>query len=241
MAQQINLLTPILAAPRRHFSALAMLQAGALLLLGMLAISLWLGRQADLARRSHAAVQAQTEQERRMLIEALARLPQSGDPKLLEQQLAQLEQQNNELAQQLQALRGGLLKPGHRYSDLLGLLARSVPEPVWLSELRWQPGHLAMQGGTLDPLPLRAWVVGLGSLAPLQGLQIQQVRLEKTGGRVLPPLNSSPGSSTAGSSGSLAGLPAKGPNSWAFEVLLGSAQALPPTGAASQASTGGAR
>ena len=41
MAQQINLYSPILLAPRRYFSALAMVQSLAVLAVGLLALSLW--------------------------------------------------------------------------------------------------------------------------------------------------------------------------------------------------------
>lgn len=42
MAQQINLLTPILLTPKRYFSALALLQATGLLVAAGLLTTLWL-------------------------------------------------------------------------------------------------------------------------------------------------------------------------------------------------------
>ncbi|HLO93992.1 MAG TPA: hypothetical protein VK195_06725, partial [Burkholderiaceae bacterium] len=50
MAQQINLLTPILLKPRRHFTATAMVQALLLILVGSLLLAAWIHSRAGQRR-----------------------------------------------------------------------------------------------------------------------------------------------------------------------------------------------
>ena len=237
MAQQINLLTPILLAPRKHFSALAMVQGLGLVLLGISLLGLWMQGRAQQARQAHAAVVKQAEEERTGLLQALNRLPQSADPKQLEQQLSQLEAQNAQLAQQIQALRSGLRPPGQRYSDLLDLISSSIPEPVWLSQLNWQPGQLQLIGGTLDPLPLRHWVASLSSQAQLGGAQISEVQLEKVGSLALQQMGKGGGPVSAkANSAQLFQLPPNAPPSWQFDIQMRAATT--PRLAAPQAASG---
>ena len=72
MAQQINLLTPILLAPRRVFSALALLQACGLMLLAGGGVTLWLHWQDARAEAEHQALLARLAAEKQSLIVARA-------------------------------------------------------------------------------------------------------------------------------------------------------------------------
>lgn len=227
MSQQINLLTPILLAPKRLFSALAMLQALGLLVIGGLLIAVWLGLQARQARVSFAAGQQQVATERQALVEALTRLPAPTDGKALEQQVQFLLAQNENQQQILQALRGGLGREGERHSDLLRLLAASVPPPVWLSEARWQStqdsGRLELVGATLDTAALRVWLARLAEHRLLQGQHLSAVKIDSI-------------VSGAAATGTAA-LPALAPNlpAWSFRVV---SEQLPPAQAASAAASG---
>lgn len=235
MAQQINLLTPILLAPRRYFSALAMVQALGLVLLGGIAISVWMHLQAQQARREIAAAQEQTRVERQRLLEALTALPAPADPRTLEQQWNTLVQQNERQQQLLRAIQGGLGRAGERHSDLLRLVAASVPASVWIDELQWiagPTGRLELTGATLDPAALRQWLARLAAQPLLQVHNLDAVRVEKVAGSIidasvqrsgettLPPLV---GRQTA----ERAGLPI-----WAFRVVSA------PPGVAMAASAG---
>lgn len=179
MVQQVNLLTPILLTPKRLLSAATMLQAFALLLAATLALGLWLSLQAQASRQAFKQTQARGAAEMQSLGQALASLPPPVDPKLLAQQLSQQEQDNQAQARLLSLLKGGLAAEGWRHSDLLKYLAQTVPPSVWLGSLRWQSGHLELQGATLDPVDLRTWLERLASKPLLAGLELGTVRVEK--------------------------------------------------------------
>lgn len=179
MAQQINLLTPILLAPKRYFSATAMVQALGLLLLGALLIGAWLQLQAQQTRQSYQQIQADANSERQVLMDALMRLPGNTDPAVLNQQLTAARQGLQLRRQTLDELTRGQAVTGQSHSDLLRLLARSVPPPVWLTELRWNGGRLELQGLTLEPAALQPWVQQLAAHPLLKGQQLAAVNVER--------------------------------------------------------------
>lgn len=224
MSQQINLLTPILLAPRRYLSAATLLQATALLLVAGVATALWLHQRDRAAQQRHQVLLSQHEAERQQLLVARAALPAPQDAAALQQQLQALQDGN--------AARMALLRTlgsesdeqaGRRHSDLLALVARTLPDVAWLGELRYAPGRVELAGGTLDTAQLRPWLGRLAAHPLLGGQQLSALRVERVG---------APG--TEGGSGSLldgAGLTARPPLPvWAFHVV--SAPAAAASGAA---------
>ncbi|MDL5034529.1 PilN domain-containing protein [Pelomonas sp. APW6] len=229
MAQQINLLTPILLKPRRHFTAVAMLQALGLILIGSLALAAWIGSRADQRRAEFISRSAAQKSQQEALTRTLAALPGASDLKATEAQIALLKQQQQSQSALLQSLTHGQRPAGERHSDLLALLASSVPATVWLQGLRWQAGQLELSGGTLDPSALRGWVSRLQTQALLQRVVLAEVKLEL--------VSAGSAGADAGLAGRLqlpAGAAAAGQPVWAFQVR-GVAPVLPLTPAASAA------
>lgn len=224
MVQQVNLLTPILLSPKRLLSATTILQAFGLLLAATLALGLWLSLQAQQSRQAFKQTQERGAAEMQSLSQALANLPPPLDPKLLAQQLNDLEQENQHQARVLTLIKGGLAAEGWRHSDLLRSLAQTVPASVWLASLRWQPGHLELQGASLDPVALRTWLERLSTKPLLAGLQLGTVRVEKWTADGPPPNDNEgqPGGlmspPTALQAPSLP-KPAAGQSVWSFKVI----------------------
>ena len=224
MVQQVNLLTPILLSPKRLLSATTILQALGLLLAATLALALWLSLQAQASRQSFKLAQDRGATEMQSLSQALASLPPPLDPKLLAQQLSDVELENQNQARVLSLIKGGLAEEGWRHSDLLRSLAQTVPASVWLASLRWQSGHLELQGATLDPVALRTWLERLSAKPMLAGLQLGTVRVEKWTSDGPPPNDNEgqPGGNMAPSLGSQAPnlpKPSVGQSIWSFKVV----------------------
>lgn len=219
MPQQINLLTPILLAPKRHFSALTLLQAGAVLLLGGAVAALWLQQRDRSAEAQHQQLLARQAAERQQLTLARANLPAPQDATALQQQLQALQAGNADRAALLQTLTSADGN-GPSHAQLLALVARTLPEAAWLTELRHAPGRLELAGGTLDTAQLRPWLDRLAGHALLQGQQLQALRVERLG---------QPGAESAGNPlRENAALLARAPLPvWSFRVVSG------PAGAAS--------
>lgn len=180
MAQQINLLTPILLAPKRYFSALTLLQSSGVLLLAGLAAALWLQQRDRSAEAEHQAQMARFAAERQSLTVARAGLPAPMDPATIQQRLLPLEAGNAERRALLQTL-GADRQPGQRHSDLLALIGQSLPEPAWLNELHYTPGRLELVGGTLDTAVLRPWLARLAAHPLLAGRTLAALRVDRVG------------------------------------------------------------
>lgn len=184
MAQQINLYTPILLTPVRVLSARRMAVA-----LGGLAVVLALCCAALLAwqsyrEREHSALTERQQLERQQLSAALKTTRERLDPTLLAQQQQALQRELAELRQQAAQRDRQQLPPGQHHSTWLALLARSTPEPVWLTSLRLAPDQIELGGLTLDPGALQAWMRQLATEPTLPGQRWAQVQVEQLGARL---------------------------------------------------------
>lgn len=229
MAQQINLLTPILLAPRRVFSALTLLQATGLLVLVGLLTGVGLRWQEGRAVAEHQALLARLATERQSLIVAQAALPAPQDAQALQQQLQALEAGNAERAMLLQAVGTGGAHAEPPNSALLAFIARSLPEAAWLTEVRHAPGRLELDGGTLDTAVLRPWLAQLAAHPALAGQALAGLRVERPGA----PGREATGQALLTHEG--AALPTATLPVWGFQVVSA------PATAASAAAPGAAR
>ena len=179
MAQQINLYTPILLKPRLHFSAKAMAQALALLLVALAGFCGWVVWQTRARERGHEENRQWLSTEQKQLDQALATARGRNDPAQLERELARVQADTLLLRQQQAATEGTYLRPGQRHSAVLALMARTVPGPAWITRLQVAPSQLEINGLTLDPNALQGWIRRLSAEPLLAGQPLAQVRVEK--------------------------------------------------------------
>lgn len=179
MAQQINLHSPILLRPRLYFSAWAMAQALAALLLGLLLLAGWASHGTSRLRAELSSTAAAQSAERQRLQSELAQRPAAAkDTAALEQDLAQARLA---LAAR-QKLVDELTGPGTDSSRaaVLRLLAQTAPERLWLTEVRLADRHFELAGVTLQPEALRPWLQALMQQPAFAGLALRSVVVEGT-------------------------------------------------------------
>lgn len=181
MPQQINLCTPILLTQKRYFSARTMAIAlGVFLLLGGLLCGLWVWNLDQASASFKLAADAQ-KIEVDNLQAAIARnraAAAPADPVLV----AQLTERRNLLAQRQQlkeALNEGMFRQGWGHSDRLTWVARSIPAPVWINDVRMDGARFEVSGFTLEPAALNEWVDKLALSPLMQGLKLATVKVEK--------------------------------------------------------------
>lgn len=176
MAQQINLYSPILLAPRRHFSAGAMVQALAALLAGLAAFTWWAdGTTARLQRETAATAAAQQAEKQRLTAELAQRPAVAADTTALTQELAQAQKALAERRQLLDEF-----APQGGRASLLRLLAQTVPDSAWLTEVQLAGGRLELAGMALQPETLRPWLDRLAAQPLLPGLALQTLKVERS-------------------------------------------------------------
>lgn len=214
MPQQINLCSPILQKPRQRFAANTMAQAlGVFVVLGGALCSAWIWSLHQARMELVAAMQTQSQelQSLQAAIDRAKAMAQGPAPELQKQaQDRQAEVQAKEAV--LQALREGVLVPGAGHSDRLALVARSIPAPVWVTEVKADGQRLDVSGFTLEPSALNDWVGRLAVSPLMAGLRLATVKVEST---------------AAATAGPVAGVaPAvPGRESWSFNLVSAQPQA----------------
>jgi Tfp pilus assembly protein PilN len=199
MAQQINLYSPILMAPRRYFSALAMLQALAVFLVVLLVLCAWVLTSSAALRRELQGAQAAQASERERLTQTLAAQPVASGA-ALEQELAAARQVLATRRALRDELSRGRLPQGRSHAAMLNMLAQTVPATVWLNEIRLNDGRLELSGKTLQPEALRTWLAQLAQQPMTADRHLAAMKLERV--------------ETEAASGSPAAAPV-----WAFQLV----------------------
>ena len=182
MPRQINLYSPSLREPQRHFAVRSMLQGLAVFAVALLALCGWtLWRSAEL-QRELASANAATLAEQQRLGSNLAAVPAATDATALNQELAQAQQalarQRGVLATRQQAA----LAEGARPAAWLNLLARSTPPAVWLTAVRSAGPRIEIDGYTLQPEALRPWLDRVTAEAPAGARALAAVAVQREAG-----------------------------------------------------------
>lgn len=187
MAQQINLCTPILLTQKRYFSAHTMAIAlGVFLLLGGGLCGAWVWNLAQGVAAFNQTSMAQAREVETLKVAILQSKAAAApvDPALM----AQLQASRNAVTQRealREALKEGMFRPGWGHSDRLTWVARSIPAPVWITDIKVDSGHFDVTGFTLEPSALNEWVDQLAISPLMQGLKLSTVKVENvsTAGR----------------------------------------------------------
>ena len=188
MAQQINLYSPILMAPRRYFSALTMLQALGFYAVLLILLCAWaVGSTTALRREVQASSRSQIFERDRLAQTLAQRAPKATSGPALEQELAQLQAALEQQRRQIDELARGRVAEGHSHAAVLKLVAQTVPAPVWLTELRLLEGRLELTGMTLQPQALNPWLAELADDPRTAGQRLAAVKLERRVSPEVPP------------------------------------------------------
>jgi len=123
------------------------------------------------------AAQAQEVDSLKAAIERSKANAAPVNPALLEQ----LQRVRNTVAQRekLQAaLQEGMFRQGWGHSDRLTWVARSIPDVVWLTDVKMDGSRFEVTGFTLEPAALNEWVDKLAVSPLMQGLKLATVKVE---------------------------------------------------------------
>ena len=152
MTQQVNLYQPIFRAQPKVFSATTILQAGGVVLLGLLLIYGY--ARVQVTRMAHEAVQLQAQQDSTLkrIEEFNKRFPVKEKNRELERQIAALNEERSAKAHALEVLSGGVFGNTQGFSGYLQGLARQRIEGLWLTGVAIAEGgaQLDITGSTVD-------------------------------------------------------------------------------------------
>lgn len=181
MSQQINLYSPLFRKQRKVFSAVAMLQA---LLLVVLGVALFYGYLALHTRVLEIRV-ADSGQRLRSEVERLRVLSVADGPearaKALAEQKKKLEAVLAERNRAVQALAESGLGRGEGYSQALRALARLSVEGVWLTRVQFaeKDGEAAIAGMATHPELIAAYLERLRKEEALRGQAFSRLEIRR--------------------------------------------------------------
>ncbi len=182
MPRQINLYSPSLREPQRHFALRSMLQGLAVFSVALLALCGWaLWRSAEL-QRELASADAAHRAEQQRLGRNLAAVPAATDATALNQELAAARQALAQQRSVLAARQEAALAEGARPGPWLQLLARSTPPAVWLTAVRSAGPRVEIEGYTLQPEALRPWLDRVTAEAPAGARALAAVAVQREAG-----------------------------------------------------------
>lgn len=180
MAQQINLCLPILLKEKRYFSANTMLLSLGFFVVAGAALCgylVWNLQHATAALQQTVVAQTKEMEGLQAAIQRSRASAAPPDPALV----AQVQELRNTLVhrQRLRAaLQEGLLRPGWGHSDRLTWVARSIPAPAWITEMRLNDNRFEVRGFTLEPSALNDWVNQLAISPLMKSLRLASVKVE---------------------------------------------------------------
>lgn len=226
MPQQINLCTSVLASGKQHFPARTMLLAlGIVLLAGGAMAAAWVWNVQRTVTVLDATLVTQTKEIAGLKV-AIQASHDSAAPvdQALSQQLDAKRATLEKRQRLLEALQSGVLMPGMGHSDRLQLLAQSIPDSVWVTQVQATAASFQVGGFTLEPAALNGWVGKLSASPLMRGLKLSTVQVENT------LLDSAKKPAKAASESATPAKP-----TWSFDLV---STAVAPTPAASAPVTG---
>jgi hypothetical protein len=173
--QQINLYRPIFRKQEKKFSALAMLQAGAAIVVGIAIIYGLIAWQVRDLRSELVQVDKRLAASTKRLDDATKRFGPGTKSKQLDDQVADLEKQIAARLRVRELLSRGIFSNTTGYSDYLVAFARQHVTGLWLTgfDIVGAGEDMRLQGQTSDPALVPRYVQRLSAEKALAGREFQ--------------------------------------------------------------------
>lgn len=180
MSQQINLFNPIFLKQQKHFSAMTMLQALGLLLLGSLLLGAYAHYQVTALSQEAAAASSQLAILQAQVAKAKAEGGGNKKNVLLEEQVRKREAEVQSLQQISALLQRGDFGDTKGYSQYLSAFARQIVGDLWLTGLNIQGAgnEIGLRGRALQPELVAVYMNRLKNEPVLQGKSFSTLEMQ---------------------------------------------------------------
>lgn len=183
MTQQINLFNPIFLRQKKVFSALAMAQALAVLVVGGLALVAYGQQRVAMLEKDAAAAKAQLvlKQARQAMVNAeFAPRPPSRE---LEAKIVQAEAQLRALHAVSDVLQRGELGNKSGYAAYFKAFARQNVDGLWLTGVSIAGADIGLRGRALEPTLIPGYIKRLTRESVLQGKSFASLQIGQPQGK----------------------------------------------------------
>lgn len=177
MSQQINLFSPVFLKQKKTFSALNMVEALGLLVLGVVVFYGYASHETTNLTQEAEEASRQLNQSKVRLAQTSARYaPKKVDP-ALEVEVANLQSQLSARKTALNSLAVGLLPRDSGYAESMRALARQSLPGLWLTGFKLSRGgaEIEIVGRALQPDLVPTYIRGLNRERALQGRAMESL------------------------------------------------------------------
>lgn len=180
MSQQINLFNPIFLKQKKYFSAVAMLQALALLIFGSLMVAAYATYQVSALTKEAALSAAQLQAAQAQLAKVRAEYAPRQKSQALEQQIVKFETDIQSYKQVFDILEKGDFGNTKGYSAYLAAFARQIVDGVWLTGLSLvgAGNEIEVRGRALRPEQIPAYINNLKREPVMQGKSFANLEMQ---------------------------------------------------------------
>lgn len=178
MSQQINLYQPIFRRQRKIFSAVTIMQAAGLFVVGLLAIYGFARWQVASLESQVESLEAQRDAAMTQL-QTLTGTPQVARSRLLDRQLTSLEQETAQKQRLLAALETRRFGNDAGFSAHLSALARQRVNGLWLTRITLSESAVELAGRTEAGELVPRYLSRLGQETAFAGTDFARIELSR--------------------------------------------------------------
>lgn len=180
MSQQINLFNPIFLKQKKYFSALTMVQALGLILLGCALLSGYAQYRLGVLKQDAAATNAQLSQTQSQLQKISATYVPRQKTIAIEDQMHAAQTEVGSLQQVLHTLQDGEIGNTHGYAQYMRAFSRQIMNGIWLTgfQLKGAGSEIELSGRTLQPELVPLYISRLKHEAVLQGKSFATLEMQ---------------------------------------------------------------
>lgn len=188
MSQQINLLNPAFRIHKKYFSVLAMLQALALIVLGLAVFYFYAAYQVKLLAKQSDETGKRYAAEQLKLTRHAAEFSPQQSGQLLEEELKSAEARVAVQRELIETLKSGAVGNTTGYSEYMRAFARQAVPGLWLDgfNITGDAAQMGLSGKALSPELVPAYIRKLNQEEMMRGksfaaLQMQLPKVEAGG------------------------------------------------------------
>ena len=171
MSQQINLFNPVFLKQKKHFSAVTMLQALLLVVLGSMLFYGYAVYQVKMLAKQTAEMNIRYEAEQKRLLNYINEFSPQRAQKLLNDELQMVEAQASMQEALLATLKSGAFGNTQGYSEYLRAFARQTVRGLWLTgfNISGDGAQLSLHGAVVNPQLLPEYIQRMNREPAMRG------------------------------------------------------------------------
>ncbi len=160
MSQQINLFNPVFLKQKKHFSAVTMLQALLLIVLGSMLFYGYAVYQVKMLAKQTAEMNIRYEAEQKRMVNYINEFSPQRAQQLLNDELQMVEVQASQQEALLTTLKSGAFGNTQGYSEYLRAFARQTVKGLWLTgfNIGGDGAQLSLHGAVVNPQLLPEYI-----------------------------------------------------------------------------------